>query len=97
MAGAALIAGVCLLLGRRRLAALAVLGPGLAGVATTVLKPAIGRQLDVPAGLWFSFPSGHTAGAAAIAIAFSGAFDASVGAQRTQGVRGGAGGVPLVE
>lgn len=37
-----LLAGVCLLLGRRRLAVLAVVGPGLTGVCTTLLKPALG-------------------------------------------------------
>lgn len=59
-----LLAGVALHLGRRRLALVAVLGPGLTGVATTTLKPVIGRTLDGE----FAFPSGHTGGATALAV-----------------------------
>jgi membrane-associated phospholipid phosphatase len=51
--------------GRRRLAALAVLGPGLTGTATTLLKPAIDRTI---VGGDLAFPSGHTAGAAALGL-----------------------------
>jgi undecaprenyl-diphosphatase len=54
----------CLWLGRRRLAVLALLGPGLTGVATTLLKPAIGRTLNGN----FAYPSGHTGGATAMGI-----------------------------
>jgi undecaprenyl-diphosphatase len=52
--------------GRRRLAALAVLGPGLTGIATTALKPIIDRTIGPADEL--SFPSGHTAGAAALGL-----------------------------
>lgn len=63
---------VCALLGvaffvlrRRRLAALAVLGPATAsGTTEFVLKPAFGRRLND----WLSFPSGHTTVSVAIAI-----------------------------
>ncbi|MDN5860938.1 MAG: phosphatase PAP2 family protein [Pseudonocardia sp.] len=50
---------------RRPLAALALLGPGLTGLATTGLKPALGRT--VGEGSW-AFPSGHTAGATALGL-----------------------------
>jgi membrane-associated phospholipid phosphatase len=50
---------------RRRLAALVVLGPALAGgLVDTVLKPVFDRRLDGA----LSFPSGHTAGAVAVAV-----------------------------
>ena len=55
---------LCLLLGRRRLAVLAVLGPGLTGLCTTLLKPALGRTF----GGWYAFPSGHTGGATAVGL-----------------------------
>lgn len=61
-----LLAGLCLLLGRRRLAVLAIVGPGLTGLATTVFKPLFGRTIGDPAG--FAYPSGHTGGATAIAL-----------------------------
>jgi undecaprenyl-diphosphatase len=61
---AVVLAAVCLGLGRRRLAVLAIAGPGLTGVATTLLKPALGRTLD---GL-FAFPSGHTGGATSLGL-----------------------------
>ena len=54
-----------LLGGRRRLAALAVLGPGLTGLATTGLKPVIGRTIGEGS---LAFPSGHTAGATALGL-----------------------------
>ena len=56
---------VSLATGRRRLAALAVLGPGLTGIVTEVLKPIIGRTIADGS---FAFPSGHTAGATAIGL-----------------------------
>jgi membrane-associated phospholipid phosphatase len=61
---AGLLAVLAFVLSRRRLAALAVLGPGLTGVATTLLKPIFDRTLSgSPA-----YPSGHTAGLTALAI-----------------------------
>jgi undecaprenyl-diphosphatase len=39
-------------------------GPGLTGVATTTLKPLVGRTID--GGL--AFPSGHTGGATALGV-----------------------------
>ena len=61
---AIITAGLCLLLRRRWLAVLAIVGPGITGVATTLLKPALGRTLDAA----FAFPSGHTAGATALGL-----------------------------
>ena len=58
------LSAVCLLLGRRRLAVLAVVGPGLTGVCTTLLKPALGRTIDGG----FAFPSGHTGGATSLGL-----------------------------
>lgn len=60
----AVLAGLCLAFGRRRLALLAVLGPGLTGVATTVLKPAIGRTKNGD----LAFPSGHIGVATSLAL-----------------------------
>jgi membrane-associated phospholipid phosphatase len=61
---AGLLAVLAFVLSRRRLAVLAVLGPGLTGVATTVLKPVFDRTLGgAPA-----YPSGHTAALTALAI-----------------------------
>jgi membrane-associated phospholipid phosphatase len=54
----------CLLLGRRRLAVLALVGPGLTGLCTTLLKPALGRTFDG----WYAFPSGHTGGATSLGL-----------------------------
>jgi membrane-associated phospholipid phosphatase len=54
----------CLLLGRRRLAVLAVVGPGLTGLCTTLLKPALGRTFDGG----YAFPSGHTGGATSLGL-----------------------------
>lgn len=59
-----LLAAVALLLGRRRLAALAVLGPALTGIATTLAKPVVGRTIDGA----LAFPSGHTAVATALGL-----------------------------
>jgi undecaprenyl-diphosphatase len=57
-----LLASVAMLLGRRRLALLAFAGPGLTGVATTALKPLVGRLR----GGGLAYPSGH----AGLATAF---------------------------
>jgi undecaprenyl-diphosphatase len=57
---------VCLLLRRWRGALLCLLGPGLAGALTdVVLKPLINRDYG---GAGYSFPSGHTTGAFAVAV-----------------------------
>jgi undecaprenyl-diphosphatase len=61
---AGLLAVLAFVLSRRRLAVLAVLGPGLTGVATTVLKPVFDRTL----GGALAYPSGHTAALTALAI-----------------------------
>ncbi|PXY32789.1 phosphatase PAP2 family protein [Prauserella muralis] len=61
----AALAGLCLALGRRRLALLALAGPALAVVATTLLKPVAGRTIN---GGHLSYPSGHTALLTAVAI-----------------------------
>lgn len=58
------LAGLCLALGRRRLAVLAVAGPVLTGVATTVVKPVIERTKNGD----LSYPSGHMGSAVAVAI-----------------------------
>ncbi len=63
---AGVIAGIALLLRRPRHAVLAIVVPGLTGVATTVLKPLVGRTFGDYAG--FAYPSGHTGGATSIAI-----------------------------
>jgi undecaprenyl-diphosphatase len=62
---AALLAATCLTLRRRRLAVVAVAGPGLTGIATTVLKSVIGRTIH---GSDLSYPSGHTAAATVLAL-----------------------------
>lgn len=61
---AVVLSVTCLLLGRRRLAVLAVVGPGLTGLCTTLLKPALGRTFDG----WYAFPSGHTGGATSLGL-----------------------------
>jgi membrane-associated phospholipid phosphatase len=61
---AGLLAALCLGLDRRRLAVLAVVGPGLTGLATATLKPVFGRTIT--GGL--AFPSGHTAALTALAV-----------------------------
>lgn len=70
LAGPAFDAVACVLLAlgglvrhKARLAVVAVAGPTLTGLATLALKPAIGRTLDGG----YALPSGHTAGAAAVA------------------------------
>lgn len=60
-----LLVVACLVLGRRRLAVVALAGPGVTGVVTTLLKPAIDRRIY---GDFLAFPSGHTAAATALAI-----------------------------
>jgi undecaprenyl-diphosphatase len=61
-----LLAAWCLRTGRRPLAAVVVLGPGLTGLAETVLKPVVGRTIADGS---LAFPSGHTAGATALGLA----------------------------
>ncbi|PRX45622.1 undecaprenyl-diphosphatase [Prauserella shujinwangii] len=62
-----LLAGLCLLLRRRRLAVLAVACLVPAAV-TTALKPVFGRTIN---GEHLSYPSGHTALATALAFVFA--------------------------
>lgn len=64
VASAVVLAAVCLLLGRRRLAVLALVGPGVTGACTSLLKPLLGRTIDGS----LAFPSGHTAGATAFGL-----------------------------
>ena len=61
---AVVLSVTCLLLGRRRLAVLAIVGPGLTGLCTMLLKPALGRTFDG----WYAFPSGHTGGATSLGL-----------------------------
>jgi undecaprenyl-diphosphatase len=63
----AVLAGACLLVGARRLAVLAVLGPGVTGIATTVLKELIGRTKAGD----LAFPSGHMGAATAVTLVFA--------------------------
>jgi len=65
VAVAVLSAAIALLRGRHRLAAVALIGPALTGAATTLLKPLIDRTVADGA---LAFPSGHTAGAAALGL-----------------------------
>jgi membrane-associated phospholipid phosphatase len=61
----ALLCAFFLLLNRTRLAVLAVLGPALAGgLVDLVLKPLFDRHLET----MLSFPSGHTAATASLAL-----------------------------
>jgi membrane-associated phospholipid phosphatase len=59
---AVVLAAVAQVLGRHRLALLAIVGPGLTGAATSALKPLVGRILRGD----FTYPSGH----AGVATAF---------------------------
>ncbi len=59
------LTGICLWLGRRRLALVAVAGPVLTGVVTTVLKPVTGRTIHEG---FLAYPSGHTAAVTALAL-----------------------------
>lgn len=52
----------CLLIGRYRLAVLAVCGPGITGAATSSLQPLIGRTFEGG----FALPSGHAGGSTAL-------------------------------
>jgi membrane-associated phospholipid phosphatase len=61
---ALVLSTLCLLLGRHRLAILAVVGPGLTGLSTTLLKPALDRTINGG----FAFPSGHTGGATSLGL-----------------------------
>jgi membrane-associated phospholipid phosphatase len=61
---AVLLTGLALALGHRRLAVLMIVGPGLTGLATVLLKPLIGRTFNGE----FAFPSGHAGGATALGI-----------------------------
>ncbi|MFG3498267.1 phosphatase PAP2 family protein [Streptomyces sp. NPDC047928] len=66
---AALVAATvtgCLLLRRPRAAVLVLVGPGLAVVTTTGLKPLVGRTIHGGGNL--AFPSGHTAFLTALAL-----------------------------
>jgi membrane-associated phospholipid phosphatase len=56
----------CLLSGRPRAAVLAVAGPGLTGLLTTIGKPLVDRTIGDDGGL--AFPSGHTGGATSLAL-----------------------------
>jgi membrane-associated phospholipid phosphatase len=58
------LSATCFVLGRRRLAVLAIVGPGLTGMCTTFLKPVLGRTI----GEGFAFPSGHTGGATSLGL-----------------------------
>ncbi|HLU59355.1 MAG TPA: phosphatase PAP2 family protein [Pseudonocardia sp.] len=64
VAFAVALCAVALALGRRRLALLAIAGPGLTGVATSTLKPIIGRTIEGQ----FAYPSGHTGGATSLGL-----------------------------
>jgi undecaprenyl-diphosphatase len=59
------VAALCLIAGRRRLAATAVLGIFATGVVTTALKPVVYRRIHDD---FLSYPSGHTAAATAAAM-----------------------------
>jgi membrane-associated phospholipid phosphatase len=60
-----LLAVACLALRCGRLAVLAVVSQGVVGAASTLLKPVFGRTIHDG---YLSYPSGHTAGATALAI-----------------------------
>jgi membrane-associated phospholipid phosphatase len=74
----AVLAGVCLALSRRRLAVLAVAGPLLTGLATTVVKPVIERTKNGD----LSYPSGHMGSAVAISVVVSLLLVSLLGARR---------------
>jgi len=59
-----LLAGVCVAVGRRRVALLMVAGPVLTGVVTTIAKPVIDRTKNGD----LSYPSGHMGSAVAVAV-----------------------------
>lgn len=58
------LAGACLMLRRRSLAVLTVVGPSVTGVATIMFKPLIGRTFNGG----FAYPSGHAAAATALGL-----------------------------
>lgn len=60
-----LLALLCLALGRRRLALVAVLGLAAAALVVTTLKPLVGRTIH---GDNLAFPSGHTATATVLGL-----------------------------
>lgn len=63
---AGLLAGALLVIGRRRLAVVAIVGLAVTGVASTVLlKPVIGRTIHDGN---LSYPSGHTAAVTVLAL-----------------------------
>jgi membrane-associated phospholipid phosphatase len=59
------VAAICLLAGRRRLAVVAVLGPILVTLLTTGLKDIVDRRIH---GDFLSYPSGHTAFATSLGL-----------------------------
>ena len=61
------LAALCLTLHHFRLAVLALAGPALTVLTTTLLKPVFGRTIN---GEHLSYPSGHTAMATALAVVF---------------------------
>lgn len=61
---AAAAAALAMAIGRARLAVLAVAAPAATGLATTALKPVVGRVRDG----FLAFPSGHTAAATSVAL-----------------------------
>lgn len=60
-----MLATVCWILGRRRLTLLAPVSMAAAAVTTTAAKPLVGRTIHGDA---LSYPSGHTASAAVLAV-----------------------------
>ncbi len=58
------MSALCLVAGWYRPALFAIAGPGVTGVCTTLLKPALGRTI----GAGFAFPSGHTGGATSLGL-----------------------------
>jgi membrane-associated phospholipid phosphatase len=61
---ALVVAAVCLALRQFKLAVLAVVGPGLTGLAAMLLKSLVGRSIN---GV-LAFPSGHVSGLTAVVI-----------------------------
>lgn len=59
------VAALCLIAGRRRLAATAVVGIFVTGVLTTALKPVVDRRIHDD---FLSYPSGHAAAGTAAAM-----------------------------
>lgn len=62
---AAVLAAICLVAGRRRLAVLAVASQVVLGAVTGLVKPIFDRTIH---GGFLAYPSGHTAGATGFAI-----------------------------